>query len=232
MLRKMRTAAFAVAVTLVLGGLALAQYRDSDDYYYNRDNGAQARQYGYQNGYRDGLHKGKHEGRENDPGDFRSREWDSASRGYQSWMGPLGLFQQGYRDGYRAGFRSGYQSVHHRWGDGDGDADDRVYDRGGYGVYDGGGYGDYGSGSYGNNRPWFGGAGYNGAYNFGYQDGSSVAREDIAKGKPYNPNPRGRYDDEDHGYHREYGDKNAYKAQYANGYRAGYESVFGHRRGY
>jgi hypothetical protein len=122
--------------------------------------------------------------------------------------------------------------VHHRWGDGDGDADHRVYDRGGYGVYDGGGYGDYGSGSYGNNRPWFGGAGYNGAYNFGYQDGSSVAREDIAKGKPYNPNPRGRYDDEDHGYHREYGDKNAYKAQYANGYRAGYESVFGHRRGY
>lgn len=42
MLRKMRTAAFAVAVTLVLGGLALAQYRDSDDYYYNRENGAQA----------------------------------------------------------------------------------------------------------------------------------------------------------------------------------------------
>ncbi len=63
-----------------------------------------------------------------------------------------------------------------------------------------------------------------------------MAREDIAKGKPYNPNPRGRYDDEDHGYRREYGrreygDKNAYKAQYANGYRAGYESVFGHRRG-
>jgi len=137
-------AAFAVALTLVLGGLALAQYRDSDDYYYNRDNTAQARQYGYQNGYQDGLRKGKHEGRENDPGDFRSREWDSASRGYQSWMGPLGLFQQGYRDGYRAGFRSGYQSVHHRWGDGDGDADDRVYDRGGYGVYDGGDYGVYG----------------------------------------------------------------------------------------
>lgn len=163
MLREMRMAAFAVALTLVLGGLALAQYRDSDDYDYNRDNAAQARQYGYQNGYRDGLRKGKHEGRENDPGDFRSEDWQRASRGYQSWMGPLDLFQQGYRDGYRAGFRSGYQSVHHRWGDGDGDADDRVYDRSGYGIY--------GRGSYGNNRAWFGGSGYNGAYNFGYRMG-------------------------------------------------------------
>ncbi len=172
MLRKLSMAACAVAVTIVLSSFAVAQYRDDDDDYYGEQgNAAQARQYGYQSGYRDGIAKGRHEGRENDPNDFRSREWESASRGYQPWMGPLSLFRLGYREGYRAGFQAGYQ------------------------------------------------------------DGSSVARQDVADGKPYNPNPRGRYDDEDHGYRREYGDKHTYQTQYANGYRAGYESTFG-RRGY
>ncbi len=77
------------------------------------------------------------------------------------------------------------------------------------------------AGSYGG--PWFG----NRAYQIGFQDGASVAREDAARGKPYNPRPRGRYDDEDHGYSSAYGNKGAYKTQYANGYRAGYESARG-----
>ena len=54
-----------------------------------------------------------------------------------------------------------------------------------------------------------------------------MAREDAARGKPYNSRPRGRYDDEDHGYSSVYGNKSAYKAQYTNGYRAGYESTRG-----
>src|SRR5690242_7909677 len=60
MWRTMRMAALAAAVTLVLGGFALAH--DGDDYYYGRDNGS-ARQYGYQNGYRDGVNRGLEEGR-------------------------------------------------------------------------------------------------------------------------------------------------------------------------
>src|SRR5213083_1024743 len=79
----------------------------------------------------------------------------------------------------------------------------------------------YGGGSYGG--PWFGSR----AYQIGFQDGASVAREDAARGKPYNPRPRGRYDDEDHGYSSAYGNKGAHKTQYANGYRAGYESARG-----
>ena len=66
------------------------------------------------------------------------------------------------------------------------------------------------------------------AYRTGYEDGSSVAREDAARWKPYNSQPRGRYDDRDHDYRREYGSKDQYKMEYTNGYRAGYESV---RRG-
>jgi hypothetical protein len=211
----MRAAALAVAVTLMLTGFALAQRDrdDDDDYNYNRHGSpAQAHQYGYENGYRDGLRKGEHEGRENDPGDFRSEEWRSASNGYQPWMGPFGRFRDGYQDGYRAGFQAGFQRT--QWHERDRDRDDD-------GRYDG-----YGPPWYGNGNPRYGG--YAG-YSIGYRDGSSVAREDIAKGKPFNPNPRGPYDDEDHGYRSEYGSKSAYKSQYADGYRNGYQAVFGNR---
>jgi hypothetical protein len=84
--------------------------------------------------------------------------------------------------------------------------------------------------SYGDRGSHFFGRDYDSpAYRIGYEDGASVAREDIEKGKRFNPNPRGRYDDEDHGYRREYGDKHAYKARYADGYREGYQANY---RGY
>ena len=216
MSQMMKRAALLVAATLVLSGLAFAQYRDGDEdeggYY--RGNAAQARQYGYQSGYRDGLSKGQHEGRENDPYDYQEPDWRQGTRGYQRWMGPVDAFQQGYRDGYQNGFRAGY-----RVNRGDRDSDQYGYN-GGYGGGYNGSYGGWPNGVY---SP----AGRYGspAYQIGYQDGARVGREDNASRKPFNPNPRGAYDDEDHGYSNRYGSKSAYKAQYANGYRAGYQSV-------
>jgi hypothetical protein len=207
----MRITAPAIAVMLLFSGLALAQRdHDDDDGGYYRGGVSQARRYGYQSGYSDGIRKGREEGREHDPFDYRTPDWRQATRGYQSWMGPANWFRQGYQEGYRSGFESGYQSMNRR-GDGDGDRDDG-YGRGNYGWH-GGGYG-YG----------------NPAYNIGYQDGSTVARQDLERGKKFNPKPRGPYDDKDHGYRQEYGDKNAYRTQYTNGYRAGYEANY--HRGY
>jgi hypothetical protein len=60
----------------------------------------------------------------------------------------------------------------------------------------------------------------------GFQDGAQVAREDMWRGKPFNPNPRGRYDDADHGYRREYGDRHEYREHYSASYREGYQSTF------
>jgi hypothetical protein len=116
-MQRARVAAFVVAVTVMLSGLAAGLDRDDDDY--RHDGSAQARQYGYQNGYNDGLRKGRHEGKENDPHDFRSREWQNADHGYKSWMGPFDLFREGYRNGYRAGFEAGLQSVRNWDGDRD-----------------------------------------------------------------------------------------------------------------
>jgi hypothetical protein len=69
------------------------------------------------------------------------------------------------------------------------------------------------------------------ARDFGFRDGSQVAREDMWNRKPFNPNPRGRYDDADHGYRREFGDKHEYREQYSAAYRNGYQRAF-RGRGY
>jgi hypothetical protein len=73
----MKTASLAMMLTLMLSGLALA--RNDDDYY--RGNPGQAHQYGFQQGYSDGLRHGREERAENDPNDFRSADWEYASRG-------------------------------------------------------------------------------------------------------------------------------------------------------
>ena len=221
MFRQTRMAAWILAATLVFSGLALAHDRDDDDDYY-RGNQGQARQYGYQQGYRDGAHHGREDRARNTGYEVRSEDWERARRGYASWMGSFGQFRKGYQDGYRRGYDTAFYSQGYRfpatWGhggwrghgdgdDGDDDADDRGYGR------------DRNR----NDQPWFRGGDV--AYQYGYQDGSSVAREDIAKGKSYNPNPRGRYDDADRGYNSRHGDKHAYKARYSEGYRAGYTAV-------
>jgi len=209
--RQIRIVALAIAVMVACSAFSLAQYHDADDYGgYYQDNSRQARHYGYQQGYRDGLGKGRHEGRENDPNDYQNPDWRQATRGYEQWMGPVEAFQNGYRAGYQNGFRTGYQSVNDGWSDPDGDRDEPIYNHRGD-VYDQSGYG------YGGNI----------GYRTGYQDGMSQAREDLYKNKPFNASPRGKYDDRDHGYRREYGDKSHYRAQYSNGYRAGYQATFG-----
>jgi len=197
-------AALAISVVLALGTLSFAQ--DDDDYY--RGNSAQTRQYGYDNGYRDGQRKGQHEGRENDPFDCRTPDWRQASHGYKSWMGPLGAFQDGYQQGYRDGFRSGFLSERPGWrGEGDGDRGDH----------------------YGRDRFYGSGQHSRVAYDTGYQDGASMAREDIYQNKRFNPEPRAHFGGRDDGYSRAYGDKNIYKAAYTDGYRAGYQATFNRR---
>ncbi len=48
----------------------------------------------------------------------------------------------------------------------------------------------------------------------------------VARGKSFNPNPRGRYDDADHGYRSEFGNKHEYRERYSEAYREGYQSTF------
>jgi hypothetical protein len=67
------------------------------------------------------------------------------------------------------------------------------------------------------------------AREFGFRDGSGVAREDMSRGKPFNPNPRGRFDDADHGYRSEFGNKHEYREHYTDAYREGYQRNYSRR---
>ena len=64
------------------------------------------------------------------------------------------------------------------------------------------------------------------AQEIGYRDGSEVARQDMWRGKRFNPTPRGRYDDANHGYRREFGNKHEYREHYMQAYRDGYMSIY------
>lgn len=64
------------------------------------------------------------------------------------------------------------------------------------------------------------------AREFGFRDGTSVARQDLWSRKPFNPNPRGRYDDADHGYRREFGSRHEYREHYIEAYREAYQRTY------
>jgi hypothetical protein len=64
------------------------------------------------------------------------------------------------------------------------------------------------------------------AREFGFRDGTSVARQDLWSRKPFNPNPRGRFDDADHGYRREFGSRHEYREHYIEAYREAYQRAF------
>jgi hypothetical protein len=157
---------------------------------------AQSRQYGFQQGYQDGARHGQDDFRDHRGYNLSSSDWNNANRGYSNRMGPFGQYRDGYRDGYRQGYEAAFYQ----------NGRDLRFDRSDY---------RYGRGF--DRRPGF---------SFGFQDGTAVAREDMYKGKPYNPYPRGKYGDQDRGYRREFGDKHSYRFDYGQGYRAGYESTF------
>ena len=227
MLGKVRMTALAVAVTLACSGLALAYDRDNDnDDYYGRNN-TQA-------------HKHRRDGDRDDRDGWRNRDNDR-NRGWRRGDGDGDRDDRGsgnWRNNGRYGRRnpSVYQN-NQGWHRNDGDADDGVYNRGGVydrggvcnpgGVYSGGRV--YSRGNYPTDQTGYpqGAFGGNPGFRYGYSDGAKMANADMSQRKPFNPEPRGKYDDRDGGYQRVDGDKNAYKVQYSNGYRAGYEATFG-----
>ena len=199
LIRTSTFAALALLAALTLTSTATARAWDNDD-----RRGDVAR-HGYDNGYRDGLEHGRYDRSSGFRYNTHSQQYDDARDGYQSWMGSYSQFKSAFRNGYNEGYRAGYSGNAYYRRDGDRD--------------------DFRSFHHDN---WRGNSGRsnNIAFENGRIDGSTQARSDLDHRKSFNPNPRGRYDDEDHGYRRELGDKNAYKADYTAGYRAGYQSVF------
>lgn len=59
----------------------------------------------------------------------------------------------------------------------------------------------------------------------GFRDGAQTGREDLWRGKPFNPYPRG-HNHCDNGYNREYGSLHEYREHYSDAYREGYMNAY------
>lgn len=212
MYRRIRTAAFAVAITVLLSGLGLAQPRDDKDDYNNHKDRKHESKRDHDRDHdrdRDRDHdrdRDRDHDRDRDRGrdDHRWRDRDDRD---DHWRNPVAYGNGGWRRG-------------------DGDADDLGGYRGNHGYYGNYPYGNYPYG--GGSRAGYGNS--NVGYNQGYQDGSRVGQSDMAQRKQFDPYPRGAYRTSDHGYHSGYGDKGAYQQSYLGGYEAGYRSSY--RGGY
>ncbi len=160
--------------------------------------------YAYDNGYRSGAHEGEEDARRGKSYNYkRDDDYEDADRGFR------GGDKNAYRHEFRRGYEAGYDTAYRRFARGG------WYDnRQAYPAY-GGGYG------YGYTRI---------AYDNGYRDGVEEGSKDFRRERAYEPFRRERFRDGDHGYERRYGNKDAYRAVYRNGFSAGYQVGYrGHR---
>ncbi len=199
MVRNISRLAFAFIVAVSLSGVAFAHEHENRGVH-------TAFQYGYQNGYLDGFRHGREDRRAQVGFSIESRDYDSAMRGYESYMGNEHRYRSGYRRGYRAGYNDGYHGRSARFA---GPSDEPPY--GGESGYD-----------------WRDGHGQRSvAFRVGYEDGLIVGGKDRRKNKDFRPSKHERYEDADHGYSHDYGSKKEYKREYREGFMAGYQRGYG-----
>jgi hypothetical protein len=174
------------------------------------------RQHGFQHGYRDGFERGRLDREQNLPHNSRVGDYRMADRGYEPYMGSHEAFVDGYLDGYRSGYEDGFNQQRGQWDrtyridpgydpDRRYSEDARVYEEHRWGYQDV-------------------------AYDIGYRDGVSMGQHDAARHKDFRPEKNDRYEDADHGYQKSYGDKNAYKARFREGFLRGYSDGYGRWR--
>jgi len=206
MLRQLKTAGLVLTAILFITGLAVAQDRYGGS--------MNSKEHGQQHGYRDGLRQGRADRSHREEYNFKTEDYKHADEGYEKYMGEHDDFQDGYRNGYHTGYDDGFYGRPIRsdvYGLDERYDPDRVPRRDGDAdVYADWGYSDV-------------------AMDTGYRDGLQAGRQDLQNRKDYRPNKHEAYEDADHGYRKNYGDKNRYKAQYRKGFVRGYEDAFNRR---
>ena len=162
------------------------------------------RQHGYEHGYRDGYDYGRDVRARGAALDYRTDVYQTADRGYRTYMGLVEDYRSGYREGYRNGAEDGYSAVRSGLERLFSDREEPAVT-----VY--------------NERHWD----YQDvAADVGYRDGVSAGLHDYRERHSYRPQEHDQWKDADHGYDSAFGNKTAYKqayrTAYENGYRAGY----------
>jgi hypothetical protein len=212
MFKQSKLIGLSITILLALSGSAVARERDDS---YN------AKQYAYQAGYQDGVRFGEDARAQGYRYDYKnSEDYRRADRGYDRSMGEHDDFQKNYRNGYKTGYNDGYNGRRNSGYYGN-DQGSRNY---GYDPYSRDPRSDP-YGGYGNGRNRYGYTG--GAQDFGYRDGRIIGEKDRRNGKEFRPEKNENYEDANHGYRREFGNKNFYKEQYRQAFVQGYEEAYG-----
>ena len=212
MLQRTKILGLALAMLFSVSGIGLAERHYAGG-------ALEARDHGYEHGYRDGYTHGREDRSQRVDYNYQSEDYRMADRGYQPYMGEHDDFQDGYRKGYHAGYDEGYNGRSGRWNEvyGIDESAPEAYPRGQYDSQDD----VYVS------RRW----GYQDvSYDIGYRDGVLQGEKNRKHGKDFRPDKNDRYDDADHGYHKEYGPKDAYKREYRQAFLRGYEDGYGRWR--
>jgi hypothetical protein len=191
-----------MAVLMGCGALVLA-----------KDNKYEARQHGYEHGYRDGYHRGREAMAHHSKYDLKTDDYKEGDRGYDKHMGNEGEYKEGYRTGYQNGYDDAFYSRPGRFAeiyarddrDRDRDRDREVV------ITEPGFYPDM-------------------AYDNGYRDGIRNGQKDVSNHANFDPAEQPSYRDGDHGYRASYGDIEAYKRQYREGFMRGYQDGYGRWR--
>lgn len=194
----------ACVVAAALSGLAAAHEHDD-----RTPHGAV--EYGFRNGYLDGFQHGAEDRGAQAGYDFQSRDYQSATIGYEPYMGSEELYRNNYRQGYVAGYDDGYYGRGSRF---QGQPADPRYQGEAYGYDAGPGYGHRSV-----------------AFQVGYRDGLIEGGKDRRKNKDFRPEKHDQYEDASHGYSHEYGSKQEYKREYREGFLAGYQHGYGDTQG-
>ncbi len=212
--RRLTTGGLAIALLIGLSGSALVHGAGGQ----NRNDGRagqyggslDARQHGYEHAYRDGADRGRQDRDSGRGYTFKDNDYQYGARDYEGVFGNRDQYMRGYREGYKAGYDDGYYDRTGRYGQlygrptdsSRGPARDDVY------AARRGGSADM-------------------AFDVGYRDGITVGQQD--QGRNVRSNFRGTdaYQNADLGYRSSYGDRDAYRLQFRDGFERGYQDGYG-----
>jgi hypothetical protein len=172
------------------------------------------RQHGYEHAYRDGADRGRFDREHGVRYNMNAPVYSDSSRGYESFMGNKGQYQQGYREGYKAGYDSAFRGAVLPYGQIYGRTDENRDQR------------QHANDPYAS-RQW---SAADLAFDTGYRDGVTSGQYDRSRNMRSDYEDTDAYRDADHGHGSNYGDRAAYQAQYRTGFERGYKDGYGRSR--
>lgn len=213
------TGGAAIALTVLLSGFtgsAVAQHGEQNR---NDDRAAQyggsldARQHGYEHAYRDGADRGRQDRDRRLGYRLGAYDYQNSARGYEGFFGERAEYLLGAREGYKAGYADGYNRRSGQYGQL-------------YGRPSEGGLAPAPNDAY-SARSW---GSHDMAYDVGYRDGITTGQQDQGHNARTNYRDSDAYRNADLGYQASFGDRNAYRLKFQDGFERGYTDGYGQSR--